>query len=86
MSPPHPVHSVLPMARQYGLASRHRLSSDQLTEKILDERDHCPVHLSVQVPNSLVDEVQGGQVNDPLNSKGVEDIHNLLDEFESPPR
>ena len=80
------MHSVLPMTRQHSLTSRQRLSSAQLIEKVLDERGHCPSHLNVRVPNNLVDEVQDGQNNDPLNSSGVEDINNLLDEVESPPR
>ena len=74
------------MARQYGLTSRQRLSSVQLIEKVLDERGQFSIHLSVQVPSSLVDEVQDGRINDPLNSNDVEDIHSLLDEIESPPR
>ena len=86
MSPHHPVQSVLPMTRQHGLTSRQRLSSVELIEKVLDERGHCPIHLNVQVPNSLFDEVQDGQNNGPLNSNDVEDTHSLLDEIESPPR
>ena len=74
------------MTRQYGLTSRQRLSSVELIKKVLDERGYCPIHLIVQVPNSLVDEVQDGRINDPLNSNDVEDIHSLLDEIESPPR
>ena len=84
MSPHHPVQSVLPMTRQYGLTSRQRMSSVELIEKVPDERGHCPIHLNTQVPNSLVDEFQDGRVNGPLNSNDVEDIHSLLDEIEVP--